>query len=374
MKEIFAIGEEVDNAIEKIEFAQLRSLSLGNLPEVTSFCREVETPSASPNRQVSQEESTVYCSSEITLDISTLLFNEKVALPNLEALEISEINVDKIWHYNHLPNNENDQLGIPTQQPLSTVLAISFSTRRDELSTYVGGIRIAFNKPDLCSILGIAYGGLDLYTARKELSFSDFRHVDGVRNICRRRDLSDDICSLSFRSQFLPFQVQILYIILQHMVTPRQGHTDEITRLDIHLLDSLIRRRHPIFLETRKLGREIISAIGFFKKRGKWEKTTSSKNEDTLLVPEDDRMLNDVYSEDELPDFHLGARPRVPRRAAAPAAPAAAASQDDEPTETAVPPAASAVPKDRFQQLLNRVDGLSQQQQQLRYDFATFRE
>ncbi|KAK9214753.1 hypothetical protein WN944_006752 [Citrus x changshan-huyou] len=105
MKEIFAIGEEVDNAIEKIEFAQLRSLSLGNLPEVTSFCRrEVETPSASPNRQVSQEElTTMYSSSEITLDISTLLFNEKVALPNLEALEISDINVDKIWHYNHLP-------------------------------------------------------------------------------------------------------------------------------------------------------------------------------------------------------------------------------------------------------------------------------
>ncbi|KDO35863.1 hypothetical protein CISIN_1g039067mg [Citrus sinensis] len=45
----------------------------------------------------------MYCSSEITLDISTPLFNEKVALPNLEALEISEINVNKIWHYNHLP-------------------------------------------------------------------------------------------------------------------------------------------------------------------------------------------------------------------------------------------------------------------------------
>ncbi|KAH9752627.1 Disease resistance protein [Citrus sinensis] len=103
MKEIFAIGEEVDNAIEKIEFAQLRSLSLGNLPEVTSFCCEVETPSASPNRRASQEESTtMYCSSEITLGISTLLFNEKVALPNLEALEISEINVDKIWHYNQI--------------------------------------------------------------------------------------------------------------------------------------------------------------------------------------------------------------------------------------------------------------------------------
>ena len=68
--------------------------------------------------------------------------------------------------------------------------------------------------------------------------------MDGLRNICRRRDLSDDICSLSFRSQLLPFQVRILHIILQRMVTPRQGHTDEVTRLDVGLLDSLIRRQH----------------------------------------------------------------------------------------------------------------------------------
>jgi len=295
------------------------------------------------------------------------------------------------------------------------------SSSRDELHTFVGGIRIELDEPELCSILGITYGGLDLYTSRKELEFSNFRHVDGVRNICRRRDLSDDICSLSFRSQLLPFQIRILHIILQHMVTPRQGHTDEVTRLDIGLLDSLIRQRHvslsytimrhmlstpkvsnrslpygsiitrilnhfhvpivePVFLETRKLGRDIISAIGFFKKRGKWEKTTSSKNEATLIAPEDDRMLNDVYSEDELPDFRLGARSRIPRQPAAPAAPASPAApaadapQDDEPTETAVPPAASAVPEARVQQLLDRVDALSQQQQQLRSDFATFRE
>ena len=85
-------------------------------------------------------------------------------------------------------------------------------------------------------------------------------------------------------------------------------------------------------------------------------------------------MLNDVYSEDELPDFRLGSRPCVPRRPASPAAPATAASQDDEPTETVVPPAASVVPEDRFQQLLDKVDALSQQQQQLQYDFVTFRE
>ncbi|KAH9752607.1 Disease resistance protein [Citrus sinensis] len=105
MKEIFATGGDADvdnnNAAEKIELAQLRSLSLGNLPEVTTFFRNLKTPSASPNRQGLQEELTSSCSNEINLE--TLLFNGKVGLPNLEALEISEINVDKIWHYNHRP-------------------------------------------------------------------------------------------------------------------------------------------------------------------------------------------------------------------------------------------------------------------------------
>ncbi|KAH9696839.1 Disease resistance protein [Citrus sinensis] len=81
MKEIFAIGgEEPDvvdnnNAIENIEFAQIRYLSLGNLPELKSFCCEVKGPSMSPS-----------------------LFNGKVVLPNLEALELCEINVKSIWH------------------------------------------------------------------------------------------------------------------------------------------------------------------------------------------------------------------------------------------------------------------------------------
>ena len=114
------------------------------------------------------------------------------------------------------------------------------STRLVELYTYVEGIRIVFNELELCSVLGISYGGLNIYNTRKELEFSDFGHMDGVRNIYRHRDLSDDICSLSFRSQLLPFQVRILHIILQHMVTLKQDHTDEVTRLDVGLLDSFI--------------------------------------------------------------------------------------------------------------------------------------
>ena len=69
----------------------------------------------------------------------------------------------------------------------------------------------------------------------------------------------------------------------------------------------------PVYIETKKMGREIISGIGFHWRQGKWIKVASSKNEDTLVAPDDNCMLNDVYSEDELPDFRLGARPCAPR-------------------------------------------------------------
>ena len=87
--------------------------------------------------------------------------------------------------------------------------------RKDKVITHVRGVRIEFDTFELDRILGISCEGLNLYTARKKLHFYQFRHIEGVRNICRRRDLSDDICSLPFRSQLLPFQVRILHNILQ---------------------------------------------------------------------------------------------------------------------------------------------------------------
>lgn len=105
--------------------------------------------------------------------------------------------------------------------------------------TYVEGVPIEFIIEDLNSILKADNSGLELYTSRKELQFNCFSHVDAVRNISQCRNLSDDICSLPFRSQLLPMQVRIL----QHIVTPRKGHSDEVTCLDVGLLDCLLRRR-----------------------------------------------------------------------------------------------------------------------------------
>ena len=325
---------------------------------------------SSPSRPPSQDFESLYFSNDTSAQRFRDKFMGKPATPSFslniaEFLDITICGSNITQMLSHW--NKALSIGEPIYENLVRVFYFNMelsSSWQVEIYTSIGGVCIAFNEAELCSILGIYYGGLDIYTARKELEFSDFCHVDGVQNICRRRDLSDDICSLSFRSQLLPFQVCILHIILQYMVTPRQGHTNEVTRLDVGLLDSLLHRRHvslsytilchmlstpkvtnrslpygsvitrilkffkvpitePVYLETRKLGQEIISAIRFFKKRGKWEKTTSSKNEDTLITPDDDRMLNDVYFEDELPDFLLGARPRAPRRAAA-----TASSQD----------------------------------------------
>ncbi|KAH9733874.1 Disease resistance protein [Citrus sinensis] len=98
IQEIFAVDGEYD-AIDhqRIEFGQLRTLCLGSLPELTSFCCGVKK-----NRQAQET-----CSNEISiledkLDISSALFNEKVALSNLEVLEMNKVNIEKIWP-NQLP-------------------------------------------------------------------------------------------------------------------------------------------------------------------------------------------------------------------------------------------------------------------------------
>ncbi|TXG48780.1 hypothetical protein EZV62_024655 [Acer yangbiense] len=87
MEEILSMRMEEDinnnEGIDKIEFKQLRSLSLNSLPKLTSFC--------SMNNN------------EDKLDIPTPLFNGKVMLPKLEALELYGINFEKIWHHHQLP-------------------------------------------------------------------------------------------------------------------------------------------------------------------------------------------------------------------------------------------------------------------------------
>lgn len=94
--------------------------------------------------------------------------------------------------------------------------------RLDQIITHVVGVPIEFVVNDLNNILGILNKGHKIYTSRKALSFADFVYHHGVQNICRRQDLTNDICALLFPSQMLPLQVRMLHTILQQIVTPKK--------------------------------------------------------------------------------------------------------------------------------------------------------
>ncbi|KAI9196678.1 hypothetical protein LWI28_026023 [Acer negundo] len=108
MEEIFAIvSKEGGNneMIDKVQANQLRSMTLEYLPKLTSFCSRAKTPSLLQRRpsllQRRQKAADARAKGiilEEEIDIPTLLFNENVMFPNLEALRLSAINVEKIWH------------------------------------------------------------------------------------------------------------------------------------------------------------------------------------------------------------------------------------------------------------------------------------
>ena len=276
-----------------------------------------------------------------------------------------------------------------------------FANRLDWIITYVGGVPIEFDVDDLNNILGTLDANHTIYTSRKALSFVDFAHNCGVRNICRHRDLTSDIYAF--------------HTILHHIVTPRKGHSDEVARMDVGLLDSLLDRRpinlgyvilrhmlstpgvnhqflpygsiiskilrhfqvpfrDSVYVETKRIGKEGVMSIRFSRKNREWIKTFTSKNQHTLVAPKDDRMLNDVYPPDQLLDFKLGARPPPLRRGSI-SQPRAVSDSEEHEMDTDQTAALKHPPTsdDLMQKLISDVQSFSeQQQQQLQSQFATF--
>lgn len=87
-----------------------------------------------------------------------------------------------------------------------------------------------------------------------------------------------------------------------------------------------------------------------------------------MAALEDNKMLNDIYSEEELPDFRLWAGPRAPRRVTA------APSKVEEPAEHNKPPVSEVphVSKGLIQQILCELRTFSLQQRQLESLFIDF--
>lgn len=88
------------------------------------------------------------------------------------------------------------------------------ASKNDRVITNVFNVPTEFDMGDLNMIIGIEDEDLDIYASRKELKFSKFMHVEDVRNICKHKDFSNDICSLPLRPQYLCLQIGVLQSIL----------------------------------------------------------------------------------------------------------------------------------------------------------------
>ncbi|KAK9192656.1 hypothetical protein WN944_003349 [Citrus x changshan-huyou] len=139
--------------------------------------------------------------------------------------------------------------------------------KQNRVITNVGGVLIDFDVSELNSILGTSDYGLEIFSPRKSPKIGHYVHVDTVKNICWRTDLSVENCTIHFRTQYLCLQTRILLRFIQSIVLPRSWHLDEISHMDIVLIDFILRRR--------------------------------------LVHLGDDRPLNDVVPTDQLPDFSL---------------------------------------------------------------------
>lgn len=271
--------------------------------------------------------------------------------------------------------------------------------------TNVGGVMIDFDVSLLNSILGSSVFGLEICSPRKYPKLDSYVHVDTVRNICRRNDLSVEDCTIHFRTQCLYLQTRILLRFIQSIVLPRSEHLDEVSHIDVALIDCILRRRpvtlgytiirsmltipalitrslpyghfitrilnyfdvpiqEPSCKPSKGIGNDAIFGLGFEWKNGTWVKFTENKF--TFLSPSDDRPLNAVVPADQLPVFSLSFRGQLRHRdppvvASAPGAFASASSPPQPPTSEEI----------TLQQLMDEVQTLFvrqtefQQQQQL---------
>ncbi|KAJ4721055.1 Disease resistance protein [Melia azedarach] len=94
------VDEERENHIvcrnESIDFSRLHSLTLKDLPQLTSCTSgfKVEIPRTPSSTTSASKEMVVEDDPE---DLKTVLFNNKINFPNLEKLELCSLNIEKIW-------------------------------------------------------------------------------------------------------------------------------------------------------------------------------------------------------------------------------------------------------------------------------------
>ncbi|KAF2294862.1 hypothetical protein GH714_024599 [Hevea brasiliensis] len=106
MEEI-AVEEGEDD--EEINLTQIRSLTLDNLPQLTSFCSQGQEKVCSASERTQKEAAVGTSSKEIVcedeIEAPLPLFSKKIGFPNLEDIKLCGINVKMIWPNQHIESS-----------------------------------------------------------------------------------------------------------------------------------------------------------------------------------------------------------------------------------------------------------------------------
>ncbi|XP_057998797.1 disease resistance protein At4g27190-like [Hevea brasiliensis] len=106
MEEIVVEEGEDD---EEINLTQIRSLTLDNLPQLTSFCSQGQEKVCSASQRKQKEAAVGTSSKEIVcedeIEAPLPLFSKKIEFPNLEDIKLSGINVKMIWPNQHIESS-----------------------------------------------------------------------------------------------------------------------------------------------------------------------------------------------------------------------------------------------------------------------------
>ncbi|KAH9705040.1 hypothetical protein KPL70_011720 [Citrus sinensis] len=242
---------------------------------------------------------------------------------------------------------------------------VFYSNMDTEVSKYsnrivinVEGVHIEFDVALLNSILGTPNEGLELYSTRAKIKDPWFSLKNAVRKICRRSGHADEVSRLDVTILDCILEERVLnigYIILHHMLS-----TPSLVKRSL-IYASIITRileyfcvpiTEPISLNSRELGDDSIANLGFYWRDDRWYKDLRNKKV-TELAFTDHRFFNDVRPPNLLPDLSSPHLSRPPPSEG----PSHSTSADSE---------------DPLRQLLTKVDSLSERQEKLQSMLEAF--
>lgn len=250
--------------------------------------------------------------------------------------------LDEVKWINALFVNENVYLNLVKVFYLNMD---AFMEKENRVITNVKGDFDWFDDEKLNDIFeSISGASLQIYSIRKDPEIDDFDHVEAVRNIYRCIDLIDEVCTLQFRTHCLYLKSRILLCINYNIVPLRSGNLDEVSHMDVVLIDSIFRYclvdfgytifhhmlsipilptrsfpysyyitrilqyfqvsiNKPSFKLSKSIVDEMICGLRFEWYNRKWEKFQYNKS--TFLAFNDDHPLNAMVPTDQLPNFSL---------------------------------------------------------------------